>query len=90
MKSFIQFLNESITVMNSTDLKHMFGGVRVVNKSTAKIDAKDVNKLRSKLDGWGYTKYPGSDKDTTTYKKGDAIVSITLDAEKIDATIVID
>lgn len=89
MKTFKEFIKETIEVQNSTDLVNLLGKGKVINKDTVVIDAKDVNDLASKLVRWGYSR-THQDSHSLIYKQSKSVVGITYDSAKTKATIVID
>lgn len=89
MKTFKEFISESITVQNAHDLGNLIRGAKIINKSTLQIDSRNVKDLVSKLSRWGYDMSQAEDGDVI-YKKGRSLVSISFDDAKTKATVTVD
>lgn len=89
MKTFKEFLSESITVQNAYDLGNLISGAKVVNKSTLQIDSRNVKDLVTKLNKWGYVKSQAEGGDII-YKKGSSLVGISFDDGKTKAIVTVD
>lgn len=89
MKTFKEFLSESITVQNAQDLGNLIRGAKVINKSTLQIDSRSVKDLVNKLNRWGYvmTQAEGGD---VVYKKDGSLVGISFDDAQTKAIVTVD
>lgn len=89
MKTFKEFLSESITIQNAQDLGNLISGAKIINKSTLQIDSRNVKDLVTKLSRWGYDMSQAEGGDVI-YKKGNSSVGISYDDAKTKATVTVD
>ncbi len=89
MKTFKEFLSESITIQNAQDLGNLISGAKIINKSTLQVDSRNVKDLVAKLSRWGYVKSQAEGGDVI-YKKGSSLVGISYDDAKTKATVTVD
>lgn len=88
MKTFKEFLSESITVQNAHDLGNLISGAKIINKSTLQVDSRNVKDLVAKLSKWGYVKSQAEGGDVI-YKKGSSLVGISYDDARTKATVTV-
>lgn len=89
MKTFKEFLSESITIRNAKDLGNMISGAKNINKSTLQVDSRNVKDLVNKLSKWGYIMTWSGDGDVV-YEKGSSSVGISFDEWQDKATVTVD
>lgn len=89
MKTFKEFLSESVTIRNAQDLRNLISGAKIINKSTLQVDSRNVKDLVTKLSKWGYVMTQAGGGDAI-YEKGSSLVGISYDDAETKAIVTVD
>ena len=89
MKTFKEFLSESVTIQNANDLGNLIRGAKIINKSTLQIDSRSVKDLVNKLNRWGYVMTQSGGGDAV-YEKGGSLIGISYDDAETKAIVTVD
>ena len=89
MKTFKEFLSESVTIRNAQDLGNLISGAKIINKSTLQVDSRNVKDLVTKLSKWGYVMTQSGGGDAV-YEKGSSLIGISFDEWQDKAIVTVD